>query len=213
MIEHKKGLLVIVSGFSGAGKGTVVHARMDKFPGRYKLSVSATTREPRSGEKDGVNYFFVTREKFEKMIADGELLEYAEYVGNYYGTPRRFVEEQMDAGYNVILEIEQQGAFKVKKAFPDAVLIFLTPPSIDELERRLRGRHSESEETIQKRLAQAAIEAENIELYDYLVINDDIDGCAVSMDRLIESVQKKTRYNQERIDDLRAHLQHYRKDN
>ena len=96
MIEHKKGILVIVSGFSGAGKGTVVHAMMDKFPGRYKLSVSATTREPRSGEKDGVNYFFVTREKFEKMIADGELLEYAEYVGNYYGTPRRFVEEQMD---------------------------------------------------------------------------------------------------------------------
>lgn len=212
MIEHRKGILVIISGFSGAGKGTVVHAMMNRYPGRYKLSVSATTRQPREGEKEGVDYFYVTKDHFEHMIADGDLLEYAQYVGNYYGTPRKYVEEQLNAGYNVILEIEQQGAFKVKKAFPDAVLIFLTPPSIEELERRLRGRHSESEEVIQDRLAQAAIEAENIELYDYIVINDDVDGCVESLDRLIASVQQKTRFNQDRISDLRAHLQHYRKD-
>lgn len=211
MSSQERGILTIISGFSGAGKGTVVKALLAKYPERFRLSVSATTRLPREGEEHGVHYFFRSRDEFEQMIADGQLLEYAQYVTNYYGTPKQYVEEQLSAGHDVILEIEQQGAFQVKKAMPEAILIFLTPPTIEELERRLRGRHTETEEVIASRLAQASIEAENIDLYDYIVINDDVDGCVESLRNLIDGEHKKTCLNEAKIQELQRDLQIYRK--
>lgn len=210
-MSSERGILTIISGFSGAGKGTVVKELLAEFPDRFRLSVSATTRQPRQGEENGVHYFFKSREEFEQMIAGGQLLEYAQYVDNYYGTPRQYVEEQLDAGYDVILEIEQQGAFLVKEAMPEALLIFLTPPTIEELERRLRGRHTETEEVILSRLAQAAIEAEHIGLYDYIVINDDVQGCVASLSRLIEGEHQRTCFNETKIQELQSELQAYRK--
>ena len=137
-----KGILVVVSGFSGAGKGTVMKRLMEKYDD-YALSVSATTRKPRPGEEDGREYFFRTRDEFEKLIEEDALLEYAQYVENYYGTPRSYVEEQLQAGRNVILEIEIQGAMKIKEKIPEALLVFVTPPTVEELERRLTGRGTE----------------------------------------------------------------------
>lgn len=211
MSSQQRGVLTIISGFSGAGKGTVVKELLAQFPDRFRLSVSATTRQPREGEEDGIHYFFKKREEFEAMIENDQLLEYARYVDNYYGTPRAYVEQQLSEGYDVILEIEQQGAFQVKKAMPEAVLIFLTPPTIEELEKRLRGRHTETEEVILSRLAQAAIEAENIGLYDYIVINDEVQGCVESLSRLIEREHHRTCLNENKIQELQNDLQIYRK--
>ena len=177
----KKGKLLIISGFSGVGKGTVVKYILDNYPD-YKISISATTRSPREGEVDGTHYHFLTTEKFEDMIKNNQLLEYANYVGNYYGTPRDYVEEQIKANRNVILEIESVGALNVKKIFPEAVLVFITPPDADELEKRLRGRGTEDEETIIARLRKAAKESEGVEKYDYIVINDTVKECAVCID-------------------------------
>ena len=160
-----KGLLLVISGFSGAGKGTVMK-RLLELHDEYSLSISATTRKPREGEADGREYFFKTVEEFEKMIAEDALIEHAQYVGNYYGTPKAYVEEQLDKGNNVILEIEIQGAMNIKRMFPDAVLMFITPPSAAELEKRLRGRGTEDEATIKARLSRAAEEAEGVEDYD-----------------------------------------------
>ena len=156
-----KGLLLVISGFSGAGKGTVMK-RLLELHDEYSLSISATTRKPREGEADGREYFFKTVEEFEKMIAEDALIEHAQYVGNYYGTPKAYVEEQLDKGNNVILEIEIQGAMNIKRMFPDAVLMFITPPSAAELEKRLRGRGTEDETTIKARLSRAAEEAERV---------------------------------------------------
>ena len=142
-----KGILVVVSGFSGAGKGTVMKRLMEKYDD-YALSVSATTRKPRPGEEDGREYFFRTRDEFEKLIEEDALLEYARYVENYYGTPRSYVEEQLQAGRNVILEIEIQGAMKIKEKIPEALLVFVTPPTVEELERRLTGRGTETAQVI-----------------------------------------------------------------
>lgn len=169
-----QGTLFVVSGFSGAGKGTVVNAVMNTYDD-YALSVSATTRKPRAGETEGVSYFFKTIDEFEHMIENNELLEYANYVGNYYGTPKSYVENKLNEGYNVILEIESVGAFNVKKMFPDAVLIFIIPPSADELERRLRSRGTEEDDVICARLAKAYSEAEGVERYDYIIINNTVD--------------------------------------
>mgnify|MGYP003371990875 FL=1 len=149
-----KGILVVVSGFSGAGKGTVMKRLMEKYDD-YALSVSATTRTPRPGEEDGREYFFRTRDEFEKLIEEDALLEYARYVENYYGTPRSYVEEQLRAGRNVILEIEIQGAMKIKEKIPEALLVFVTPPTVEELERRLTGRGTETSQVIADRLARA----------------------------------------------------------
>ena len=149
MSDQKRGILTIISGFSGAGKGTVVGRLLEKYPERYKLSISATTRSPRNGEEHGVHYFFKSDEEFQQMIENDAFLEYAQYVEHSYGTPRQYVEENLAAGYDVILEIEQQGAFAVKKAVPEAILIFLTPPTIEELERRLRNRKTESDDVTQ----------------------------------------------------------------
>ena len=164
-----RGVLVVVSGFSGAGKGTIMKSLMAKYD-NYALSVSATTRSPRPGEEDGREYFFRTREEFEEMIRQDQLIEYAQYVENYYGTPRTYVEEQLAAGRDVILEIEIQGARKIKKKFPEAVLVFVTAPSMAELKGRLVGRGTESQEVIRQRLARAAKEAEGVEEYDYLLV-------------------------------------------
>ena len=182
---EKKGILIVVSGFSGAGKGTLMKRMLEKYEDQYALSISATTRKPREGEVDGREYFFKTKEEFEKMIAKAELIEYAKYVENYYGTPKSYVEEQLNAGKDVILEIEIQGALKVKQAFPNTLLLFVVPPSAEELKRRLVGRGTESMDVIQSRLSRAVEESEGMEAYDYLVVNDELEACVEVMHGII----------------------------
>ena len=177
----------MVSGFSGAGKGTIMKELLKRHPDTYALSISATTRNPRPGETDGVEYFFRTREEFEKMIAEDALIEYAQYVGNYYGTPKAYVEEQLLAGKNVILEIEIQGALKVKEKFPDTLLLFVTPPSAEELKNRLVGRGTETMDVVMSRLNRANEEAEGIEQYDYLVINDVLEDAVEEVHQIIQN--------------------------
>jgi guanylate kinase len=182
---NTRGILVVVSGFSGAGKGTLMKELLARYGEQYALSVSATTRKPREGEVDGREYFFLNTEEFEKKIAKDELIEYARYVNHYYGTPRDYVERQLEAGKDVILEIEIQGALKVKEKFPDTVLLFVTPPSVAELKRRLVGRGTETMEVIESRLQRAAEESEGMDQYDYLVVNDDLDACVEQVHTII----------------------------
>ena len=208
--EHtmdQQGILAVVSGFSGAGKGTLMKELLKRYD-NYALSVSATTRQPREGEKDGEDYFFVSREYFQQMIEDGRLVEYAQYVNHYYGTPRDYVEKKMAEGKDVILEIEIQGALKVKKRFPDALLIFVTPPSAGELRRRLVGRGTETIEVINARLRRAAEEASGMEAYDYLLINDEIDKCVEQMHQLITLQHSKTCYHLDFLSRMREELYH-----
>lgn len=189
-----KGTLVVVSGFSGAGKGTVLAQVLARRPELY-FSVSFTTRPPREGEQDGVNYHFVTREGFQERIDRGEFLEYAEYVGNYYGTSMTVIREKLERGIDVILEIEIQGAAKVREKMPEAVSLFLVPPSFDELARRLRGRGTDTEEKILQRLATARQEAKEIANYDYIVINDTVDRAVEEILAILtaESCRKERR--------------------
>ena len=187
----KKGILIVVSGFSGAGKGTIMKELLKKYEQKYALSVSATTRAPRPGETEGREYFFRSVEEFEKMIAKEELIEYAKYVDNYYGTPRAYVEEQLDAGKDVILEIEIQGALKVKEKFPQTLLLFLTPPSAAELKRRRVGRGPETPEVIENRMNRAAQEAEYMEWYDYLIVNDVLEECVEEMHQIIQGEHRR----------------------
>ncbi len=168
------GALVVISGFAGAGKGTVVKGLMSKYD-CYSLSVSMTTRAPRPGEEEGKAYFFVSREQFEKTIEEGGLIEHAEYCGNYYGTPKAYVEEQLKAGRDVILEIEIQGALQIKKLFPEVLLLFVTPPSAAILKERLTGRGTETAEVIKRRMDRAAEEAGVMKDYDHIIVNDDIE--------------------------------------
>lgn len=205
-----KGLLLVISGFSGAGKGTVMK-RLLELHDEYSLSISATTRKPREGEADGREYFFKTVEEFEKMIAEDALIEHAQYVGNYYGTPKAYVEEQLDKGNNVILEIEIQGAMNIKRMFPDAVLMFITSPSAAELEKRLRGRGTEDETTIKARLSRAAEEAEGVEDYDYIVINDEVDLCVGRIHDIVLSEKMKAKYNLGLINNIKEELKVYSK--
>jgi len=179
-----KGLLIVLSGPSGVGKGTVCKALRGVAP-ELVYSVSATTRSPREGEQEGINYFYKTNEQFTTMINQEQLLEWAEYVGNYYGTPRSFVEETLRSGRDVILEIEVQGALQVKERFPEGVFIFLLPPSLGELKQRIVGRGTESEDMIHSRLAVAAEELKLIEHYDYAVVNDQIDGACSRIQAII----------------------------
>lgn len=202
----KRGILIVVSGFSGAGKGTLMKALLNKYD-NYALSISATTRNPREGEVDGREYFFKTVEEFEKMIAKDELIEYAKYVNNYYGTPRAYVEEQLEAGKDVILEIEIQGALKVKDKFPETLLLFVTPPSVDVLRGRLIGRGTETMEVIESRMRRAAEEAEGMEAYDYLIINDDLEVCVREMHRIIVGEHRRTIRNKEFMNQIKAELQ------
>ena len=175
-----RGILIIVSGFSGAGKGTVMKKLMSEYD-NYALSISATTRSPRPGEQDGREYFFKTVEEFETMIENNQLIEYAKYVGNYYGTPKEYVEKMLDEGKDVILEIEMQGTMKVKEMMPETVLVFITPPTAEELKKRLEGRGTEDSETIKARLKRASEEVVYMDKYDYLLINDKLDECVENL--------------------------------
>lgn len=179
----KKGKLLVISGFSGVGKGTVVNY-LQKHNDNYKISVSVTTREPRENEIQGVHYHFISNEEFEKMINENKLLEHAGYVDHYYGTPRQFVEENLKNGNDVILEIETKGALQVKENMPEAILIFILPPSAKELKNRLVGRQTETEEVIAQRLKKAAEETDNIEKYDFYVLNDDVEKCAQHIENI-----------------------------
>ena len=203
----RKGILAVVSGFSGAGKGTLMKALLETYGEQYALSISATTRKPRPGEEEGKDYFFVSKERFQQMIQEDALIEHACYVGNYYGTPKEYVTRQMEAGRDVILEIEIQGAFKVKEIFPDALLLFVTPPSAAELERRLRGRKTETEEVIRDRLRRAFEEAKYMEQYDYLLINDDLKTCFKELNQLIQAQHLRTGSSRERILGMKAELE------
>ena len=194
----KKGLLIIISGFSGTGKGTVIKRLLELYPNDYCLSISATTRNPREGEVHGREYFFKTKEDFEEMIMKQELIEYTQYVDNYYGTPKEYVEDQMEAGHNIILEIEIDGALNVKKLYPDALLIFLLPPSIIELEKRLKERGTEKEDVIADRINRAREEAKVIREYDYVVVNDTIDDCVSTIHNIVETEGLKA-YRQEEV--------------
>ena len=206
----QKGILMVLSGFSGAGKGTLVKRLLQKYD-NYALSISMTTRAPREGERDGVEYFFTDRQHFEETIEQNGLVEYASYCGNYYGTPRAYVEEQMAAGKNVILEIELQGALKIKEKFPESLLIFVTPPSAEELKRRLEKRGTESAEVIAQRLARATEESEGIEAYDYIVVNDDLESCVEEIHRLVDAARRAPVRNTEFINEIREELQGFAK--
>ncbi len=180
-----KGVLVVISGFSGAGKGTLMKELLKQYP-NYALSVSATTRKPRPGEVDGREYYFVSEEEFQKMIQDDHLIEHACYCGRYYGTPSFYVHEQMEAGKDVLLEIEIQGALQIKKKFPETILIFITTPSAESLRTRLVGRGTETPEVVAARLARAVEESEGIEQYDYVLVNDDLAECTKLLHQVIQ---------------------------
>ena len=203
----KKGTLTIISGFSGAGKGTVMKALLAKYSDQYALSISATSRKPREGELDGREYFFKTKEEFEELIAQGKLIEYAKYVDNYYGTPAEYVEEQRQAGKDMILEIEIQGALQVKEKYPEAMLIFLTPPSIPELKKRLIGRGTEEMSVIDARLKRAKEEARFMEQYDYIVVNDTVEECVERIHRLIQSQHDQVFYSLDLIEGMKKELE------
>ncbi len=206
----ERGILIVVSGFSGAGKGTLMK-RLVAAHDNYALSVSMTTRAPREGEQDGVAYFFTDREHFEDEIAKGGLIEYASYCGNYYGTPKAYVERQLAAGKDVLLEIEIQGALKVREKFPDSLLLFVTPPGAGELERRLKSRGTDAEDAIARRLARAYEESLGMESYDYIVVNDEIEACVEEIHRLVEAAGKATSRRGELIQSIRRELKAFAK--
>ena len=180
----ERGKLIVLSGPSGAGKSTVV-AKMTEKRNDVAFSVSVTTRKPRPGEEDGKNYFFVSLERFDEMVANGELLEHAEYVANHYGTPRDYVNRKLDEGFNVVLDIEIQGARQVKTSMPDAVMIFIAPPSLEELRSRLEGRGTETARAVEARLIRAGQEYEEADFYDWLIVNDDADRAAEELSAII----------------------------
>ena len=211
MMRKNRGILTVVSGFSGSGKGTIMKELMKKYADSYALSISATTRNPRPGETDGVEDFFRTREQFEQMIEEDALIEYAQFVGNYYGTPKAYVEEQLEAGKDVILEIEIQGALKVREKFPDTLLLFVTPPSAGELKNRLVGRGTETMDVIESRLARAVEEAEGIESYDYLVVNDILEECVEEVHQIIKNEHYRVNRNTTAIQEMRNELKAFSK--
>ena len=196
-----KGVLTVVSGFSGAGKGTVMKRLIQKYDD-YALSISVTTRNPREGERDGIEYFFKTKEEVESMIENDEFLEYARYVDNYYGTQRFYVEEMLAKGKNVILEIEIQGAMQIKAKNPEAVLVFVTPPSFEELRNRLVGRGTETADVIESRLRRASEEAEGMLSYDYILVNDQVEDCVDRLHQIILSERAKAQRNEEFINTI-----------
>ena len=202
----KKGILIVVSGFSGAGKGTLMNELIKRYEKKYSLSISATTRNPRKGEVDGREYFFKEKEEFEKMIAQNQLIEYASYVGNYYGTPKDYVESQLDLGKDVLLEIEIQGALKVKKAYPDTLLLFVTPPTANCLRKRLKKRGTESSQAIESRMKRAIEEAEEMSDYDYIIINDRLDCCVEEMHSIIQGEHLRVFRNQEFLQKIKVDL-------
>ncbi len=205
---NESGILIVLSGFAGSGKGTIVKEVLDKYD-NYVLSVSATTRAPREGEQEGVHYFFKTEEEFKKMISDGELLEYANYVGNYYGTPRAYVKEMLAAGKNVILEIETEGALNIKREYPDAVLVFVMPPSVEEIHNRLVKRGTETEEVIGKRMRKAGLEITVVDRYDYLMINDVLSESVELFNAIVCCQKMAVARNRDYINDKKREFEEY----
>lgn len=205
---NKRGVLTVVSGFAGSGKGTLMNMLLSQYD-NYALSVSATTRKPRPGEVDGVHYFFVSTDEFERMIKEGELFEYAQYVTNYYGTPKAYVDKMLDSGKDVILEIEMQGAFLVKEKRPEALLIFVMPPSVEEIYNRLKGRGTETEEVIMKRMTRGGQEALGVIKYDYLMINDVVDECVERLHHVIQSEKCRTSRNAQFLEQVKEEFNQF----
>lgn len=199
----KKGLLIVVSGPSGTGKGTVCGELLDSTP-ELAYSISATTRAPRAGEVDGKNYYFLTKERFEELISEGGFLEYANVYGNYYGTPLVKIQERLAEGNDILLEIDTQGALEVMKKCPDGLFIFLLPPSLGELERRIRGRGSETEESLKKRLGNAKAEIAIGEKYKYVVVNDTVKKAVARIKSIIVAEHALTEKNKELFEELEA---------
>ncbi len=196
---------MVVSGFAGTGKGTIMKKLISEYE-NYALSVSMTTRAPRPGEENGREYFFVTKEQFEEKIAKDGLIEHACYVGNYYGTPRDYVEQKLEEGKDVVLEIELQGALSVKERFPDSVLVFVLPPSATELKARLVGRGTETMEVIEKRMKRAVEESEFIERYDYILVNDDVDRCTKQLHEMLQAAHQTPKLHEGFIRRLQEEL-------
>ena len=199
-----------MSGFSGAGKGTLMKRLLECYD-NYALSISMTTRGPRPGEEHGKHYFFVKKDEFEKAIENDGLIEYAQYCGNYYGTPKAYVEQCLQEGKDVILEIEIQGALKIKKKFPDAILIFVTPPDAAELRHRLVGRGTETSDVIDRRLSRAVEEAKGIENYDYIVINDELDRCMEDIHAIVKAAHCKAERSILKIKEISQELSMFSK--
>lgn len=187
-----KGKLLVISGLSAAGKGTIAKELVKRFD-NYVLSISATTREKRRNEQDGVDYFYVSKDKFNEMIENGELLEYAQYVNNFYGTPKKYVEEMLDKGKNVILEIEMQGALKVKEVYDEAVLVFFLPKDAKTQRERLINRQRETKEQIEERIKQAVIDAKYAKYYDYILVNENLDDSIEDMQKIVEDKYDKSK--------------------
>lgn len=201
-MNKEKGLLIVLSGPSGVGKGVISNGLLGRNP-NMKFSVSATTRARRPGEVEGVNYFYKTREEFLAMIENGEFLEYTEVFGaNYYGTPRAYIEQELENGHDIILDIDVEGAMNVKKAYPDAVTIFIAPPSMPVLKARLVGRGTESEEAVERRFKTAFTEIKRIPEYDYMIVNDVIDRAVLSVEAILRGEKCSTRRSRELIEDL-----------
>lgn len=200
-MTKKRGQLMVFSGPSGVGKGTILAKYM---AGRQDIcySVSATTRAPRPGEEDGVHYFFWTKERFEEMIDAGQMLEYAQYSGNYYGTPKQFVEEKLAAGVDVVLEIEVQGAAKVRAACPEGLFVFVMPPSFEELRSRLTGRGTEDAATVQKRLDAALSEMRRADSYDYVIVNDDLDRAVEDLSAVVRAACCSIKFQKKMIEEV-----------
>ncbi len=210
---HDKGLVIVLSGFSGAGKGTIMKHLLEAHPNDYNLSISATTRGMRAGEKDGREYFFKTREEFDEMIKNNELLEYATFNGNSYGTPRAYVEQLIDRRKDVILEIEIQGALQVKEMYPDALLLFTMPPSAKELENRLVGRGTETSEVIAQRLAISCKESGFMDKYDYLIVNDSLERAVDQVHNIIQAEHFKVSRNKTAISKMQEQLKMFERSN
>ncbi len=212
MLKRKyKGIVTVISGFSGAGKGTIVKHLLSKYGDTYNLSISATSRAPRTGEEEGQDYFFKTREEFEQMLEAGELLEYTQFNGNYYGTPKSYVMDVTSQGLDVILEIEIDGALQVKKLFPEALLLFVTPPDAKTLKERLVGRGTEEPDVIEQRLALAYDQSFEMDKYDYLIINDDLEECVSQVHRIIQSERYRCFRNTDNIKDMQDELKIFAK--
>ena len=201
----REGILIVISGFAGTGKGTIVKKLLENYD-NFALSVSMTTRKPREGEIEGVSYFFVSKEQFENTITEDGFIEHACYCDNYYGTPKAYVNRMLSEGRDVILEIEIQGAMKIKEKFPNALLLFVLPPSASELYDRLVGRGTETLDVVERRMRRAAEEAEGINKYDYIVVNDDIDECVKNTYSIIEAAHATPYRNMQFINKIQNEL-------
>ena len=210
-MDKRKGILIVVSGFSGSGKGTIMKQLLEAYPNHYALSISATTRSPRPGEIHGREYFFVSEAEFKSMIEEHALIEFAKYVNNYYGTPREYVLQQLELGKDVILEIEIQGALKVKESYPDTLLLFVSPPSAAELKNRLTGRGTEEEAVIASRLSRAWQEVQGVENYDYFIVNDDLEECVQEVHAIIQSEHSRIKRRSALIETIRTELKSFAK--